>query len=227
MLRPNYIITLSILALLVAVFQDTGEASNDDAAGRYFPTRHGLIWRYRSTGKGMLQGTSAEVSVISRGTKTFGKQTAILFESGETKEYYIVSKTSVVKIGDEQIMNGQRVVRRYTQTILKAPVTVGASWEDKYEYEIITTPTNPVRLPSIRTISVTMRESVVVPAGTFDAYVVDTKETNAHGVTHLRLWIASGVGQVKAIFSFSDGSSQSFGFEMELLSIKQPKQHKH
>lgn len=55
--------------------------------------------------------------------------------------------------------------------------------------------------------SVKLRESVTVPAGTFDCYLVEDHETlNGNGPFRVQTWVAKGIGIVRQVIYKTDGS---------------------
>lgn len=195
------------ITLLCASCLSIEVVAEDIATAPYYPLASGASWLYRGQEAGQTYEFRREVDP---GTTTLhGTATYTVRESsgGEANLHYF-STNSGVRLHAEVYGSWMRVEMQTPHILVPATISVGA----KYSYA------TPVTVSSIEGTSAGMarssadiqgRESVTVPAGTFQTIKIKIDESweidgEVVEQTQTTMWLAEGVGMVKSIESGFD-----------------------
>lgn len=223
---PRRLVFLGLIGALlmagiafVAYNMLSGETAED-----YSPSAKGTTWEFAIkvlTKDGLVYSATSEST--AKGDEVFEGQGAIVYESrfrtaaGEevetTKGYFVYLKDSIKSVGRETFKGNALVVRtRYVPgyTIIKLPLRVGASWEDKYE-QIVSSGGGAERRSTVtHSVSIIGKERVNTPAGEFEALVFEMRWGDGRAAKE---WRVKGIGVVR--FSFTNIVGGTFDGELK------------
>jgi hypothetical protein len=195
------------LGLLLGVVFMVGCAtvsSGGSGGSNYFPSTNGYSWNYET-----FYTSSSSWSVTSYvstseftfdGTTTVDSTTVQIFRSTYISQYGVSTSETLFLVNDQGAFMYGPLQSPTTEavTFLQFPLSVGAQW---MAYDA--------------TVEVVAKETVTVPAGTFnDCYKIDMVPNDPTYTSYL--WFGPNVGIVKSFSSSSYGSSTSAS-TMELV----------
>jgi hypothetical protein len=168
-----------------------GEAG---AQQNLFPTGKGSTWAFQgSLGDISMRMTATILSSQKEGSKTTVVMDWVMNGQSTQRETYVVSPAGVSRARSG--MGGTGVITPPVP-IIKYPVKSGASWTWKGSIRM-----GSMEIPASAQLKMVGRETVKIPAGTFNAYRVDMALTvSAQGQTQTirnTYWFAPGAGLVK------------------------------
>ena len=218
-------------------------ASNGICANQLYPTTQGATWVYSNTGgpNGDFYYTNLISSVHAEGftlTSQFANQTRTQEWSCQPDGIRALQLGGGNAAGISiQEMTANLVTSNVTGLSMPREVTAGMQWQYSLTLEGTIPMLSDPQAPSHGTYSVTLqelgRETITVPAGTFEAIKIQANSTvdivtvfegnevpiKFNGTTIT--WYAPGVGYVKSVEN-SDFSGEMYSATTELLSYNIP-----
>lgn len=180
-------ITLRGAALLLLATIGSGRAES------ILPTADGTTWEYQLREQPPNPDGTAPVTVRISGSEELGAKTLLKFETRTGGE---LAKTELNEVNDTGVhcyrrntAGGKSVLFNPPQTLIAAPLQVGAKWE---------LDDRAAGSDMHQQFKVEAQENVTVPAGTYHAYRLHCEQPWPLSIA-LDRWVAPGVGVVKDV----------------------------
>lgn len=192
---------------LAALLLFAGAGCDDDLT-TYYPMDEGRTWNYRVSVSQDGESVSANAVVANLATADVLGRTGVPQRSelfGQTVVRYLTERSDGIVEYAQQSGDTAPVAKDRPDYVLKIPIVPGTSWSSSWQS---TTGGTPVDFPTVKAIS-TIRETVIVPAGTFaDCLRIRIAGKNELGLpkgqTIIEVrgeeWYAPGVGFIKGTF---------------------------
>ena len=157
------------------------------------PTEVGTTWEYDRTEQAGARAERTTATVRIAGTDTVVGKPLLRFESSVAKE---LTRTELIDVEEAGVLcfrrttpDGMSVSFDPPQTVVKAPLQVGAKWslDDK-----------AAGVQMRQEFTVTAEEDVIVPAGTFRAFRLQCDQPWPISIA-IERWFAPGTGFVKEL----------------------------
>jgi len=225
-MKPSRLVTMSVVVLLFVTPLLAKPAKKKDAAGSrcsfaHYPIAVGDINEYRMTSKQL----DTEKKVLNTTSYTYRDEVTAV----EADRYLTKSVSEGSASESEWVCSDEGVELKFaeypdtkittTGVTVPAKMDVGGVWNQTFELE------SPGSSQKSKTVNrITRRETVVVPAGTFDAYRVDyeietTSPEQAPSSVRGTQWFAPDAGIVKStsVIDMEQGEIRSIETTIELM----------
>jgi hypothetical protein len=205
-----------------------GSTSVVSAATVPFPVGVGDTWTYKATDGKTINRMTA-VTPASGGQKvTMSSAITTLGSTSHTTAYYIVNSDGSISLPFSQFNSNSSgtTVKLISGSVFWPPAAELASGKAYHDTLRIEFTVNGARqkVDAHVTVQGAGTQSVTVPAGTYNATVVNmTMAETVEGIpvsSEVRTWLASGVGPVKSEVIIKEGSTSRVAAENQLLSYK-------
>lgn len=176
----------------------------------YYPLKEGLTWTYQVTGSSTFGSSEAQKIVVtnfaSRDLKDKKVTPQKMDVNGQTSFSFIAEdENGILEYASQNSGAPEPEIKATATYILKNPIQVGTTWEDKTE-----TATLREKVPfTLKSTIESKDEIVTVPAGTFKGCVKvkgtgsAQKNYGLFGVAKIKIeqsyWLSPGVGMIKSI----------------------------
>jgi len=205
-----------------------GSTSVVSAATVPFPVGVGDTWIYKTTyGKTINKMTA--VTPVSGGQKvTMSSAITSLGSTSHNTAYYVVDSDGSISLPFSQFNtnNSGTSVKLISGSIFWPPaaeLASGKAYHDTLQIEFKISGAQQ-KVDAHVTVQGAGTQSVTVPAGTYNATVVNmTMAETVEGIavsSEVRTWLASGVGPVKSEVILHEGSTSHVVVQDQLLSYK-------
>ncbi len=184
-MKIQKIVFLISLAIVVSVLGGIvfGDDSGDAAA--YFPMKPGNYWVYKLSMPGSSQVYQRKFKIVD---PTNGKNGAILYDPKGNPEvfvYYEQNQQGLFKTSEMSPVGLNQYKPLWP--VLKSKMAVGTSWSWESDDHKMKENTKVIGI-----------EKVTVPAGTFEALIIECYGTGLEGVAYTdKTWWVKNVGYVK------------------------------